>query len=77
MRILRCSRSPGDAAFAQHPRDTLVVDPPVVAGQRGVVEFGGDPRRAVSLIGVVHGSNPLGQRVILSAARTSAPSGQA
>jgi len=58
---------PGDPGTAHHPRDPLVVDPLIVG--HTVVELGGDPRRPVGVVLVVHRADTVGQRLISSGLR--------
>jgi hypothetical protein len=50
---------PGDVVLAHHPGDPLVVDPR--HRRRAVVELGGDPRRALRAVPLVHDTDPFGQ----------------
>ena len=52
----------GDPVAAHHPGHPLVVDPLAVG--HTVVELGGDPRRPVGVVLVVHHPDPLGQCLV-------------
>jgi len=48
--------------LGHHPGDPFVVDP--VSRWGAVVELGGDPRRAVGLVGLVNDPDPLRELLV-------------
>src|SRR3954451_23797304 len=60
----RRSRIPAIGVLGHHPGDPLVLHP--VGGFGAVVELGGDPRRPVGPVGVVHFADPLRELLISS-----------